>query len=50
VGTITGGTGRFEDASGKLITVTQVTPLEEPIPGIQFVNSLEGTTTGQISY
>lgn len=50
VDTIVGGTGRFEGATGEGVTVLQVTPLEEPIPGVQFVNTYEGTYTGYVNH
>ena len=46
--TITGGTGRFADATGKFTTIYHVTP--GSFDGVTLRNSSEGTTTGQISY
>ena len=48
VSTITGGTGRFSDASGTVTTVVEVSPIS--FNGVTLVNRSEGTTTGQISY
>ena len=46
--TVTGGTGRFSDASGTLTAITEVSPIS--FDGVTLVNSVEGTVTGQISY
>jgi hypothetical protein len=46
--TITGGTGRFADASGTATAITHVAPLA--FDGVTLLNSVEGTATGQISY
>jgi hypothetical protein len=47
--TVTGGTGRFSNASGTLTSVTEVSPIS--FSGGVLVNSAEGIiTTGQISY
>ena len=47
--TLTGGTGRFSDASGTQTSVTEVSPIS--FSGGVLVNSAVGTiTTGQISY
>jgi hypothetical protein len=46
--TVTGGTGRFSDASGTLTSITEVSPIS--FDGVTLVNSVEGTVTGQISY
>ena len=48
VTTVTGGTGRFADASGTLTSVVEVSPIS--FGGGVLVNSAEGTTVGQISY
>jgi len=45
--TLTGGTGRFSDASGTLTAITEVSPIS--FDGVTLVNSVEGTVTGQIS-
>ena len=42
--TVTGGTGRFSDASGTLTAVTEVSPIS--FGGGALVNSAEGTVTG----
>lgn len=50
--TITGGTGRFADASGTLTSQNLVTPTcfaEPSCPGL-IIETLEGQVTGQISY
>lgn len=50
--TITGGTGRFADASGTITVPLVLTPscfLEPSCPGL-LVETLEGQLTGQISY
>jgi hypothetical protein len=50
--TITGGTGRFADASGTLTSQNLVTPTcfaEPSCPGL-IIETLEGQLTGQISY
>ena len=50
--TITGGTGRFADASGTLTSQNLVTPTcfaEPSCPGL-IIETLEGELTGQISY
>ena len=50
--TITGGTGRFADASGTLTSENLETPicfLEPSCPGL-IVNRLDGQLTGKISY
>jgi hypothetical protein len=47
--TITGGTGRFECASGELVANYHVTPLQRVDP-LTLVNRVEGTLTGHISY
>ena len=46
--TINGGTGRFEDATGTLTIVSDITPIG--VEGATIVNRVEGTTRGQISY
>ena len=48
VTTITGGTGRFSDASGTLVSKVLVTPLS--LEGVTLINTFEGTTRGRISY
>jgi hypothetical protein len=48
ISTITGGTGRFADATGTFTIVYHVTPLS--FDGVTAVNRVEGTTTGLISY
>jgi hypothetical protein len=49
VTTVTGGTGRFSDASGTLTSVSELSPIS--FSGGVLVNSAVGTiTTGQISY
>jgi hypothetical protein len=50
VSTITGGTGRLEDTTGETVTVLHVTPIEELIPGVQFLNRYEGTFTGYVNH
>lgn len=50
--TITGGTGRFADASGTITSQNLVTPTcfaEPSCPGL-LLETLEGQLTGQISY
>jgi hypothetical protein len=50
--TITGGTGRFSDASGTLTSQNLETPIcfaEPSCPGL-IIDGLEGKLTGQISY
>ena len=49
---ITGGTGRFADASGTITSPNLETPIcfaEPSCPGL-IINGLEGKLTGQISY
>jgi hypothetical protein len=46
--TVTGGTGRFSDASGTLTSISEVSPIS--FDGVTLVNSVEGTVTGQVSY
>ena len=46
--TVTGGTGRFSDASGTLTSKTLVTPLG--VEGLTLINAFEGTTRGRVSY
>jgi hypothetical protein len=49
---ITGGTGRFADASGTMTSQNLETPncfAEPSCPGL-IINALEGNLTGQISY
>jgi hypothetical protein len=46
--TITGGTGRFEDATGTLTGHYEVTPVG--VEGATLVNHLEGPIEGTISY
>jgi hypothetical protein len=48
VTTVTGGTGRFSDASGTLTSLSHVSPLS--VDGVMLLNSFEGTTRGRISY
>ena len=50
--TITGGTGRFADASGTMIAAFQATPscFNAPACPGALVETLEGPLTGQISY
>ena len=48
VTTLTGGTGRFEDATGTLTGHYEVTPIG--VEGATLVNHLEGTIEGSISY
>jgi hypothetical protein len=48
VQTITGGTGRFEDATGTITGHYEVTPIG--VEGATLVNHLEGTIEGSISY
>jgi hypothetical protein len=48
ISTITGGTGRFADATGTFTTVYHVTPVSRD--GATVVNRSDGTTTGLISY
>lgn len=48
VTTITGGTGRFSDASGTLRTTTETSPIS--FDGVTLVNSVEGTVRGRVSY
>ena len=50
--TITGGTGRFADASGTITSQNLETPIcfaEPSCPGL-IIDTLEGQLTGQISY
>ena len=47
--TITGGTGRFANASGTLVTAPLVTPITPFTPPLLF-ERLEGTVHGYISY
>jgi hypothetical protein len=51
VTTLTGGTGRFDDARGVLTAIYEVTPLIpfSPLTGT-LTNSVEGPITGRISY
>ena len=46
--TITGGTGRFDDAEGNFTIVFHVTPIS--FDGVTAVNRAEGKITGHISY
>ncbi len=46
--TVTGGTGRFAGASGTLTTTSEATPFS--FDGVTLLESLETTTTGDISY
>jgi hypothetical protein len=46
--TVTGGTGRFSDASGTLTSINEVSPIS--FDGVTLVNSVDGTVTGQVSY
>lgn len=46
--TVTGGTGRFDDAKGSFTIVAHVTPIS--FDGVTAVNRAEGTITGRISY
>jgi hypothetical protein len=46
--TITGGTGRFADASGELTTTQRVTPFS--FDGVTLRQASEGPVRGQISY
>lgn len=46
--TISGGTGRFSEATGTLTSVVEVSPVS--FDGVTLVTSAEGTTSGQISY
>jgi len=46
--TITGGTGRFDDATGTLTSVQEITPMG--VEGTTLINRLEGPTRGHISY
>jgi hypothetical protein len=48
VTTVTGGTGRFSDASGSLTSTVEVSPISFDWPTL--VNSSEGTLRGRISY
>jgi hypothetical protein len=49
--TITGGTGRFADATGTVTTPLLAIPSLEPPPaGTLVEETVEGPTTGQISY
>ena len=48
VSTITGGTGRFDDAKGTFTIVAHVTPIS--FDGVTAVNRAEGTIAGRISY
>ena len=48
VSTITGGTGRFDDAKGNFTIVFHVTPIA--FDGVTAFNRAEGTITGRISY
>ena len=48
VTTVTGGTGRFSDASGTLTSTTAVSPIS--FDGVTLVNGSEGTVRGRISY
>ena len=46
--TITGGTGRFDDAKGTFTIIAHVTPIS--FDGVTAINRAEGTITGRISY
>jgi hypothetical protein len=46
--TITGGTGRFEDATGTLTSVFDVTPIG--LEGFTVIAHVEGTVAGRVSY
>jgi hypothetical protein len=48
VATITGGTGRFDDAQGHFTIRFRVTPLSSD--GVSVVNRAEGTLSGRIRY
>jgi hypothetical protein len=45
---VTGGTGPFSDASATLISIPELSPIS--IDGVTLVNSVEGITTGEVSY
>jgi hypothetical protein len=46
--TVTGGTGRFDGATGTVTSVMLITPIG--VEGTTLVNGVEGTTRGRISY